>query len=74
MPPLKLNDDELDAIMAAARPLALNVRDAFLQEVATTLAGYQELGPGIVHRVCATVQRRHFDAPDLGHGDNSKYR
>jgi hypothetical protein len=30
--PLKLSDDELDAVLAAARPLDVRVRDAFLQE------------------------------------------
>lgn len=37
--PIRLTDAELDAVMAAARPLALNVRDAFLQHVADALAG-----------------------------------
>jgi hypothetical protein len=28
----------------------------------------------IVHRVCAEVQRAHFDAPDLSRCGSSKYR
>jgi hypothetical protein len=70
---LKLSDAELDVVMSAARPIAPHRRDAFVTEVAAMLAGHQELGIGLVHRICATVQRRHFDAPQLDH-DHSKYR
>jgi hypothetical protein len=71
--PLALTDEQLDIVMAACRPLAPHRRDSFVNEVATELARYQELGVGVVHRVCATVQRRHFDPPQLDH-DVSKYR
>jgi hypothetical protein len=66
MSPIKLSDDELNAVMAAARPLDVRVRDAFLQQVASELARCDEVGPGVVHRVCAAAQRAFFDAPDLG--------
>jgi len=73
--PLKLNDDELDIVMAACRPIEPYRRDAFMSEVANVLGGYQELGVGLVARVCRDVQRRHFDPPDLGGGGvQSKYR
>jgi hypothetical protein len=65
MPPIRLTDSELDAVMAAARPIAVARRDAFLQEVATVLSGCLEVGPGLVHRVVSDVQRRHFDPPNL---------
>ena len=72
---IKLSDDELDVVMAAARPLDIRVRDAFLQEVANGLASCAEIGPGTVHRICAATQRQFFDPPDLGTpGANSKYR
>ena len=76
MPPIRLSDAELDAVMAAARPIAVGRRDAFLQEIAIMLHGCVEIGPGAVHRICAEVQRRHFDPPDLGRvpGASSKYR
>jgi len=47
-----------------------------LQAVASALAGHPgEVGPGVVHRVCAEVQRQHFDPPDFSHaGSVSKYR
>jgi hypothetical protein len=63
MPPIKLSDDELSAVMQAARPIAVNRRDAFLQQVATALQTCGEVGPGVVYRVIAEVQRAHFDPP-----------
>ena len=66
MPPLKLTDAELDAVFNAARPLAPNVREDFLKEVADRLSSYAVVGPGTVHRVCLETQRRFFDPPDLG--------
>jgi hypothetical protein len=75
--PLKLSDSELDAIMSAARPLAVERRDAFLQQVASTLQRCGELGPGVVYRVVSEAQRAFFDPPDLSTGAlgrGSKYR
>jgi hypothetical protein len=75
MSPIRLTDDELDALMAAARPLAVERRDAFLQEVASWLKRCGELGPGVVYRVCAEVQRQFFDPPDFSRSaGSSKYR
>lgn len=77
MPPIvRLSDSELDAVFAAARPLDVRMRDAFLQRVAAELGRCGEIGPGVVHRICATAQRDFFDPPDLGHalGRSSKYR
>jgi len=48
--PLRLKDDELDAVYRAARPLEPHQRDAFLQRVADELANCPEIGPGIVAR------------------------
>jgi HEAT repeat protein len=47
--PIVLTDSELDIIFNAARPLAVQDRDAFLQEVAARLAAPPHLGDGIVH-------------------------
>lgn len=65
MPPIKLTDAELDAVLAAARPLDVRVRDAFLQAVADALQGYSEIGPGLVGRVVSQIQKQYFDPPDL---------
>jgi hypothetical protein len=67
MPPVKLTDAQLDAILAAARPLAVGDRDAFLQDVAAALQGRSELGDGDVYRAIADVQRRHHDPPLMDH-------
>jgi hypothetical protein len=72
MPPIRLTDSELAAVMAAARPLPVHTRDAFLQSVAIALKGQSEIGPGVVHRVCAETQRRFWDPPHLG--TSGKYR
>jgi len=57
------------------KPIAVDRRDAFLQQVVSTLASCGELGPGSVYRVCAEVQREFFDPPDLSRSTgSSKYR
>ena len=65
MQPIRLNDDELQAVMDAARPLQPRDRDRFLQAVAHAIAELPEVGPGSVHRAIASVWRQHYDAPDL---------
>jgi hypothetical protein len=39
--------------MTACRPLPVDQRDAFLQEVADALSVCGEIGPGTVHRAIA---------------------
>jgi hypothetical protein len=73
MPPLRLSDAELSAVMAAAQPLAPHLRDAFLQDVAAALAGCTEIGPGTVNRVCREAQRKYYDPP-IQASMTSKYR
>jgi hypothetical protein len=65
MPPLRLTDSQITAIFAAARPLAVQDRDPFLQEVAGLSAGIVDPGDGDVARAIRTVQRKHFDPPQL---------
>jgi hypothetical protein len=77
MPPIKLTDDELTAVMAHARPLDPDLRDPFLRSVANALQGQAVIGPGVVARVCAEMQRQFFTPPDLSvgaAGRGSKYR
>jgi hypothetical protein len=77
MPPIRLSDSELDAVIAAARPLPVERRDACLQAVAGALQGCCEIGPGVVHRVCAETQRAFFEPPPLAAGApgrGAKYR
>jgi hypothetical protein len=63
--PISLTDSELTAIMDAARPLQVHQRDGFLRDIAEELVKLPAIGPGSLHRVIATVQRRHFNIPDL---------
>jgi hypothetical protein len=75
MPPIRLSDSELDAVMAAARPLPVHLRDPFLHAVAHALSDRNVIGPGTVHQVCRELQRQLFDPPDLSRSnDTSKYR
>jgi hypothetical protein len=76
MPPIRLTDSELDAVMAAARPLDPDLRDPFLRAVANALQGQTVIGPGVVARTCAELQREFFRPPELQHavGAQSKYR
>jgi hypothetical protein len=46
--PIRLTDSQLDAVLAAARPLRVADRDAFLQDVAAALQGRSEIGDGDV--------------------------
>jgi hypothetical protein len=63
MPPIALTDAQLDAVFAAARPLPVASRDAFLVDVAAALQSLLVPGDGDVGRVIRAVQRRHFDPP-----------
>jgi hypothetical protein len=50
--------------MRAAEPLASADRGSFLEAVAGELQG-QEIGDGIVARICAKLQKRWFTPPTL---------
>jgi hypothetical protein len=63
MPPLRLTDSQITAIFAAARPLAVRDRDAFLLDLAAALQGIVDPGDGDVARAIRAVQRQHFDPP-----------
>jgi hypothetical protein len=63
MGPIRLTDAQLTAVFEAARPLAVQDRDAFLLDLATALAGIVDPGDGDVARAIRAVQRRHFDPP-----------
>jgi hypothetical protein len=70
--PLRLTDEQLNIVMRAAEPLASADRGSFLEAVAGELQG-QELGDGIVARICAKLQKRWFTPPTLP-GVPSKWR
>ena len=74
MQPLFLNEDELTAVMTAASALEIRNRGPFLEAIVTALRaqGEQSLGPGLVYRTIASVQRQFRDPPDLN-GSVAKY-
>jgi hypothetical protein len=65
MQPISLTDNELTAIMDAARPLQPRDRDRFLRQIAEAIVAMPERGPGAIHRAIRSVWREYFDAPDL---------
>jgi hypothetical protein len=65
---ISLSDDELRIVMEAARPIPARDRDQFLRDVAAELAKYPELGPGVVGRVVAKIQRQPLNPPSLRSG------
>ena len=54
--PVALTDAQLRELMQAAQLVALDLRNAFLQQVAARLRG-KDLGDGLVHRVAYEVAR-----------------
>jgi hypothetical protein len=72
--PLAFTDAQLNQIMRCAEPLHPRVRIAFIEAVARALRG-QELGDGVVFRVCRQVLRDStmFDPPELSGGHVSKW-
>ena len=71
---IRLSDDELNAVMAAARPLDPDLRDPFLRAVANALQGREVIGPGVVARTCAELQRQFFHPPLETRSGTGKYR
>jgi hypothetical protein len=74
MPPLQLNDEEMNVLLTLAGPIDQPLRPQFLQEVAQELEAKRqagEIGEGSVHRLARQIQRRFFDPSQLG---ESKYR
>jgi len=77
MPPIRLSDEQMSALLAASHPLPPDSRSAFLEHCARELARLPMVGDGVLHRVIMQVQRQYFDPPDLSaptHGRVSKYR
>jgi hypothetical protein len=68
MPPIALTDAQLTAVFDAAKPLPRASRDAFLLDLAAALQGISDPGDGDVSRAIRTVQRKHFDPPNLTDG------
>jgi hypothetical protein len=55
--PLSISDDEYAAVMQVAAPVHHLQRDAFLKALAEELERYPVIGPGVVHRCAADLQK-----------------
>jgi hypothetical protein len=55
--PLALTDAEFAAVQAAAAPIYPQQRDAFLKALAAELERHPVVGPGVVHRCAAALQK-----------------
>jgi hypothetical protein len=55
--PLALSDADFAAVQAAAAPVHPLHRSAFLQALAKELEGHSVIGPGVVHRCAAALQK-----------------
>jgi len=69
---IALDDEEMAAVVSAARPLQPKHRSEFLAAVAAELERQQQRGPGAVYRACRDLQKRFFNPPQL-HGGGGKY-
>jgi hypothetical protein len=56
--PLPISADLYSAALEAALPITPSQRNEFLAELATELARAPELGPGVLHRAAAVLQRK----------------
>jgi hypothetical protein len=59
----KLDDEQLAAVMSAARRLPVDLRDPLLHAVARALSSRAVVGPGTVHQVVREVQRQYLVPP-----------
>jgi hypothetical protein len=64
MPPLSLTDVEYAVVQAAAAPIHPLQRGVFPQALAKELERHPVIGPGLVHRLAADLQRRYVIAPE----------
>jgi hypothetical protein len=71
---LKLNDEQMDALVRIAAPLTPTDRRLFLEDVARALNGH-EVGDGLLHRVAVECQRKYWSPNALdGKVHGGKYR
>ena len=57
------SSEEREAVARAAASLPPERRQAFVDQVTTTLQNVPMIGPGILHRAIVAAQRTHFDPP-----------
>jgi len=71
---LALTDAELSAVRRAAAPVHPRQRDAFLKALASELEQHPVVGPGLVHRLCADLQKPYVTAPERETSPEPRHR
>jgi hypothetical protein len=73
---ISLSDDEYNAVRAAAAPIHPLQRDAFLKALAVELERHPVVGPGVVHRAAAALQKTFVVAAhtETSYGPRHKVR
>src|SRR5262249_42704855 len=66
--PLSLSDHELDQLLGLAQPVPVSRRREFLEAVSGALQDYPDRGPGLLHRMAATLQQQYLNVPDHSRG------
>ena len=56
--PISLTDEQYATVLAAAATIIPAERDAFLRALADELGRHPVVGEGLLHRLCADLQRR----------------
>ena len=60
---IRLSEQQMLAVAAAATPLAVRARGLFLERWARAIARQPEVGDGSLYRLIARVQRKYYDPP-----------
>jgi hypothetical protein len=60
-----LTADDISKIEAAAATIAPNHRAQFRAEAVAALAAVPVMGPGVLHRIIADAQSRHYVPPTI---------
>jgi hypothetical protein len=71
--PLSFSPEEMDLLLALARPIEPAQRSAFLDAVAAAI-GEQARGPGIIHQTARRIQRDFWTPPQLANAGNAARR
>jgi len=72
-PPIALTDSELHELRQIAETIPWDLRPDFLERVAAKLQG-QDIGDGVVHRVCRAVSLACIRVPRLSPIGNRRNR
>jgi hypothetical protein len=71
--PLSFTDEELDVVYKLAAPIPPACREDFLAALAEALARYPVIGPGLLHRLGAPIQKRFMQPPRSSELIGGKY-